>query len=231
MWLEDGKELELEFRIPDTCGDCIAELGFHIEAAPETTARVFAMLELKEMTVTGKGEYHVATALCQTEFLQQTPFALNHGDWHTDGGSLICRGEEPAQAYTGNYYATDVTVTSDVTAAAGSCLMARAAGARRYLAAGFLGEGKLGLRIHDTGKTKEYTADYPWQQGKTYHLSLEVKGDTARLQVDEETALLEEKLPLAPYGMVGFAQETAGTGTFRDLRVKESGGYPDLIPQ
>ena len=231
VWLEEGREAEVEFRIPDTCGDCIAEVGFHVEVAAGTTSRCFAVVDLKEMTITGKPRYHVSTSLCREEFLQQTPFALNHGDWHTDGGSLICRGEEPAQAYTGNYYATDVTVTSDVTAAAGSCLMARAAGARRYLAAGFLGEGKLGLRIHDTGKTKEYTADYPWQQGKTYHLSLEVKGDTARLQVDEETALLEEKLPLAPYGMVGFAQETAGTGTFRDLRVKESGGYPDLIPQ
>ena len=231
MWLEDGRELELEFRVPDTCGDCVAELGFHIEAAPETTSRVFAMLELKEMTVTGKGEYHVATALCRQEFLQQTPFALNHGGWHTDGGSLVCRTEEPAQAYTGNYYATDVTITSDVTGAEGACLMARAAGARRYLAAGFLERGKLGLRIHDTGKSVEHTVDYTWQQGRTYHLTLEVQGDAVRLLVDGETVLLAKELPLAPYGMVGFAQETTGTCIFRDLHVKESGGYPDMIPQ
>lgn len=230
-WLEDGKELELEFRIPDTCGDCVAEVGFHIEAAPETTVRVFAMLELKEMTVTGKGEYHVATALCREEFLQQTPFALNHGAWHTDCGTLVCRTEEPAQAYTGSYYATDVTVTSDVTAELGSCLMARAAGARRYLAAGFLEEGKLGLRLHEAGKAADYTVDYPWQQGKAYHLTLAVTGDSAQLLVDGKPVLLAKELPLAPYGMVGFAQETQGTGTFRDLHVKESGDYPPLIPQ
>ena len=230
QWLEDGRELELEFRIPDTCGDCIAEVGFHIEAAPETTARVFAMLELKEMTVTGKGGYHVSTALCQTEFLQQTPFALNHGDWHTDGGALVCRTEEPAQAYTGNYYATDVTVTSDVTAQAGSCLMVRAAGARRYLAAGFLEEGKLGLRLHEAGEHTDETVDFPWQPGRSYRLTVKVTGSTVELTIDGET-LLAKALPLAPYGMVGFAQETAGTGVFRDLHVAESGEYPPLIPQ
>jgi len=31
--------------------------------------------------------------------------------------------------------------------------------------------------------------------------------------------------------MVGFAQEVAGNGAWRDLRVTESGEYPDLIPQ
>lgn len=230
-WLEDGKELELEFRIPDTCGDCVAEVGFHIEAAPETTVRVFAMLELKEMSVTGKGEYHVATALCREEFLQQTPFALNHGAWHTDGGALVCRTEEPAQAYTGNYYATDVTVTSDVTAELGSCLMARAAGARRYLAAGFLEEGKLSLRLHEAGAFTDCAVDYPWQQGKAYHLTLAVTGSSAELLVDGKSVLLAQELPMAPYGMVGFAQEIQGIGTFRDLHVKESGDYPPLIPQ
>ena len=231
QWLEDGKALELEFRIPDTCGDCAAEVGFHIEAAPETTSRVFAMLELKEMTVTGKGEYQVATALCQKEFLQQTPFALNHGDWQTDGGSLVCQTEEPAQAYTGNYYATDITVTSDVTAGIGSCLMVRAAGARRYLAAGFLAEGKLGLRCHRAGAVTDYTVDYPWEAGKAYHLAVDVAGSTVRVLVDGREILSAGHLPLAPYGMAGFAQETAGTGTFRDLQVRERGDYPALIPQ
>ena len=231
QWLKDGQELELEFRIPDTCGDCIAELGFHIEAAPGTTSRVFAMLEMKEMSVTGKGEYHIATALCRHEFLQQTPFALNHGAWHTDGGVLVCRAEEPAQAYTGNYYATDVLLTSDVAAAEGSCVMARAAGARRYLAAGFLAEGKVGFRVHEAGAHTDYLADLSWKSGKVYHVTLQVTGKEAVLKLDGQTVITAEIPNIAPYGMVGFAQETAGTGAFRDLHVTESGEYPELIPQ
>ena len=231
VWLEDGKETELEFRIPDTCGDCVAEAGFHIEAAADTKVRIFAMLELKEMTVTGKGKYHIATTLCREEFLQQTPFALNHGAWSTDGGCLVCRTEEPAQAYTGNYYATDVAITSDVNAEVGACLMARAAGARRYLAAGFLAEGKLGLRLHEAGHHTDYLIDFPWQQGKAYLLTLNVAGDTAQLLVNDEVVLAEAGLPMASCGMVGFAQEAAGTGTFRDLHVWESGTYAPLIPQ
>ena len=121
--LKDGAEAELTFCIPDTGGDSVAEVGFHIEAAPDTVSRVFAMLELKEMTVTGKGEYHIATALCREEVRQQIPFSMNHGAWRTEGGALIGETEEPAQAYTGSYYMTDGTVASDMQAAEGSCLI------------------------------------------------------------------------------------------------------------
>lgn len=231
LWLEDNQELELEFRIPDTCGDCVAELGFHIEAAPETTLRVFAMLELKEMTVTGKGQYQVATALCREEFLQQTPFALNHGQWSAEAGRLLCQTQEPAQAYTGNYYATDVQLASDIRAGVGSCLMARAAGARRYVAAGFLAEGKVGLRVHKAGRYTDHTVEFPWKDGRTYHVELNVEGSHAELVLDGETVCAAELCDMAPYGMVGFAQETAGTAAFRDLFVKESGSYPHMIPQ
>ena len=230
-WLKDGEKLELEFRIPDTCGDCIAELGFHVEAAPGTTSRVFAMLDGLRMEVTGKPDYHISTLLCRTEFLQQTPFALNHGDWGTDGGVLKCATKEPAQAYTGNYYATDVHVVSDLTAAKGSCLMVRAAGARRYVAAGFLKSGKVGLRVHEAGEYKDYLASFPWEAGKCYHAEVKVEGNAISMYLDGKK-VLSKKIPnIAPYGMVGFAQEVAGNGAWRDLRVVESGEYADLIPQ
>lgn len=229
QWLEDGVPLELEMRIPDTCGDCIAQIGFHIAAAPETQLRVMAMLELKQMTVTGKPEYHIATALCRKEFLQQTPFALNHGTWEQSGGVLTCTTEESAQAYTGNYYATDVEIRSDVVAQKGSGLMARAAGARRYLMGGFLEEGRLVLRAYRDGELTQVTADLPWEAGKAYRLSLEVCGNTATLLVNGEKRLSTSNLPLAPYGMVGFAQECAGHGAFRDLHVHEFGAYPENL--
>lgn len=231
QWLKDGEKLELEFRIPDTCGDCIAELGFHIEAAPDTTSRVFAVLDQLEMSVNGKPEYHVATALCKEEFLQQTPFALNRGIWHTDGGVLKCAAKEPAQAYTGNYYATDVRLASDMEAAKGTCMMARAAGARRYLAAGFLKNGKVGLRVHEAGEYRDYLASFPWENGRSYHAELKVEGNTVTFILDGKK-VISRKIPnIAPYGMVGFAQETAGNGAWRDLHVAESGEYVDLIPQ
>ena len=230
-WLEAGQLTELVFRIPDTCGDCVAEVGFHVEAAPETTARIFAVLQLKEMTVTGKGDYLIATALCRQEFLQQTPFALNHGSWTMEGGSLICQTKEPAQAYTSNYYATDVEVSCDVTAAEGSCLMVRAAGARRYLAAGFLAEGRLGLRIHKAGTAQEEGVAYPWKPGRTYHLTVKVAGNTVSLSVDGQVVMTCEDLVLWPHGMVGFAKECPGCGSFRDLRVVESGSFVPLIPE
>lgn len=231
VWLKDGEPAELVFRIPDTDGDCIAEIGFHIEAAPGTVSRVFAMLELQEMTVTGKGEYRIATALCREEFLQQIPFSLNRGAWHTDGGALLCGTEEPAQAYTGSYYATDVRVLSDVRAAEGSCVVVRAAGTRRYTSAGFLTEGKVGFRVHHAGTYTDFTADYPWQPGKTYRVTVIVRGRTAELMLDGETVCRAELSGMAPCGMVGFAQESAGTIKARDLYVQESGGYPDLIPR
>ena len=229
-WLEEGREVELSFRIPDTCGDCIAEIGFHVEASANTTIRCFAMLEMKEMTITGKPDYHVATALCKKEFLQQTPFALNHGAWSTDGGMLLCDAKEPAQAYTGNYYATDVVISTDMVAEKGSCLMARAAGARRYVAAGFLKKGKVGLRVHEAGEYKDCCVSFDWIPGKSYHAQVKVEGDAVTLLLDGKKMLCKHIPNIAPYGMVGFAQETAGNGCWRDLHVTESGAYPHLIP-
>lgn len=231
QWVEAEKEMEINFRIPDTCGDCVSEVGFHVEASAATTVRLFAMLEMKEMTITGKPHYHISTSLCQHEFLQQTPFALNHGKWHTDGGLLICETEEEAQAYTGNYYATDVTVRSDVTASIGSCIMVRAAGARRYLAAGFLADGKVGFRVHEAGSFTDYLADFAWENGADYRMEVQVAGQDARLKIEDEIVLSARIGNIAPYGMVGYAQETAGSGCWRDLAVKESGSCPHLIPQ
>lgn len=231
VWVEAEKEIDISFRIPDTCGDCIAEVGFHVEASAGTTVRLFATLDMKEMTITGKPRYHVATALCREEFLQQTPFALNHGKWRTDGGALLCKTEEPAQAYTGNYYATDVALETDITASKGCCLIARAAGARRYLAAGFLEEGKVGLRVHNAGSHTDYTADFSWTEGSVYHAELTVEGDSVRLCLDGEQIICAQSSSLAPNGMVGFAQECSGEGCWRDLHVREGGCYPDLIPQ
>ncbi len=231
QWVEAEKELAFDFRLPDTCGDCISEVGFHIEASAQTTVRLFAVLEMLEMTITGKPQYQISTALCQTEFLQQTPFALNHGAWHTESGLLICQTEEPAQAYTGNYYATDLKVHTDMTAALGSCLMARAAGARRYLAAGFLAEGKLGFRIHQAGSYADYLTDFPWVAGKDYRVELQVQDQEVKLLVEDQLVLTAQIPDLPVCGMVGFAQEQAGTGIWRDLAVKESGSYADLIPQ
>jgi hypothetical protein len=230
QWLEEGREVEIEFRIPDTCGDCIAEVGFHVEASANTTIRCFAMVDLLEMTITGKPKYHVATALCKKEFLQQTPFALNHGDWKTDGGVLLCAAKEPAQAYTGNYYATDVAISTDIVAGKGTCMMVRAAGARRYVAAGFLKNSKIGLRVHEAGAYKDYMASFPWVEGKSYLVEVKAEGNAVTMFIDGKK-VISKKLPnVAPYGMVGFAQECAGNGAWRDLHVAESGEYPHLIP-
>ncbi len=228
--VEAEKELVLDFRIPDTCGDCVSQVGFHVEASAGTAARLFAVLDIVEMTVTGKPNYHISTSLCREEFLQQTPFSLNHGKWHTDGGLLLCQTEEAAQAYTGNYYATDAAVVSDVTAAEGTCVMVRAAGARRYVAAGFLTRGKVGFRVHKAGSFTDYLADFAWEEGKDYRMELWVNGSEICLKLDGEEILTRRVEGMAPYGMVGFAQETEGLGSWRDLTVSESGPYPSLIP-
>lgn len=228
--LEHGKKTRLRFRIPHTWGDCISQLGFHVEAAAGTAGRVMAVLHLQELTVTGKPEYSISTLLCREEFLQQTPFSLNEGKWSAQAGWLHCRTEVPAQAYTGNYYAGDVTLSTDIQAEAGSCLMLRAAGACRYTAVGFLAPGKAGLRCHNHRDTEEYLADFPWEAGRSYHVTVAAEGNCITLFVEGELVLSQAVETISPYGMVGFAQECPGTGAFRDLHVKETGDYEKLIP-
>lgn len=227
--LEHGKKTELRFRIPDTWGDCISQLGFHVEAAG-ATSRVFAVLHLHALTVTGKPDYRISTLLCREEFLQQTPFSLNEGKWSTRGGALLCRTEVPAQAYTGNYYAGDVAVSSDVLAAAGSCLMLRAAGACRYTAAGFMEPGKVGLRCHNHAGTEKWITDFSWEAGRSYHITVTAGGNCVTLLIDGEPVFFKALETISPYGMVGFAQEYPAEGCFRDLQVRESGDYQEIIP-
>lgn len=226
--LHDGVPATLQFRLPDTCGDVFAEVGIHVEAAEGTNSRILALVDMDEWSVTGKGAYRIATRLGQTEFLQQTPFSHNHGAWSTQDGRLTVETAEPAQSFTGGYYATDVHLASDVSGAAGSCLMARAQGTRRYLAAGFLEEGRAGFRLHRAGEVEEYAADFPWTPGREYSLELTVRGGSVNLSIDGAEVLTRE-LPLTEYGMVGFAQELPGTGRFRDLSVTESGPFAPLL--
>jgi hypothetical protein len=201
-----------------------------VEVAAGTTSRCCAVVDVKEMAITGKPRYHVSTALCREEFLQQTPFALNHGSWKTDGGLLLCDTKELAQAYTGNYYATDVVVESDMVAGKGTSLMVRAAGARRYVAAGFLKKGKIGLRVYEAGQHKDFCASFDWVEGKSYFTQVKVEGNQVTMFLDGKKVISKKIENIAPYGMVGYAQECAGNGAWRDLHVTESGEYPNLIP-
>lgn len=227
--LREGEPVELRFRVPDTGGDYVSEIGFHLEPSPETKTRVFAVLDFDFFTVEGKGDYFISTGLCAREFLQQTPFSHNDGQWSSERGCLICDTDTSAQAFTGSYYATDVTLRSDVAAAVGSCLMARAQGVRRYVAAGFTAPDTMGVRVHSAGSVREVTAPFQWQAGREYDVKLEIRGGRARLSADGRE-ILDVELEMPASGMVGFAQETAGKGQFRDLHVVESGEYPDLIP-
>lgn len=228
QWVAHGKETQIVFSIPDTQGDYIAEVGFHIETV--ATSRTMAVLKMQDFSITGKGNYSISTALCETEFLQQTPFALNRGRWFKDGQTLRCITEEKAQAYTGNYYATDVEITSIITAEKGSCLMARATGARCHLVAGFLENGQIGLRNYDRGVPTDIVVDFSWKKGENYLLQLKVEGNMATLFVDGNP-ILSRTISMAPNGMVGFAQECAGEAGFCDLKVVEFGDFVPLIPQ
>lgn len=226
--LKDGETVTLDFVLPDTAGDCISQVGFHVETAPETTSRVFAVLKMHRFAVTGKGSYRISTALCQQEFLQQTPFSLNRGQWEREGEWLTCRTEEPAQAMTGNYYTTDCILRSDVAAVPGSCLIFRATGTRNYTAAGFLSVGKIGFLCHEAGKTREFSVQYPWEPGKIYTLQIRIVGQQATLLLDGRSVACFT-IPCADYGMVGFSLEHSGTGSFRDLIVEEAGSYVDIL--
>ena len=59
---------------------------------------------------------------------------------------------------------------------------------------------------------------------------MKVEGDAVTLLLDGKKMLCKHIPNIAPYGMVGFAQECAGNGAWRDLHVTESGEFPNLIP-
>ncbi|HHW21558.1 MAG TPA: ADP-ribosylglycohydrolase family protein [Clostridiaceae bacterium] len=212
---------KVEFTIPDTDGEMIDEVGIIVEgysAKVKSLGRIF----IDDFRIYGKAKYSIDFSKQLKNFGSVTPFSHNHGAWSIEDGKLDAMCCDYAQSFSGNYFARDYMVTAKITAENGSghMLTARSQGIERGYHAGFDKPGKIAIYKNNFGFEKLCEADFPWEYGKTYTVSLKAVADQITLYIDGEK-LLEARDSDFAYGMFGFAKLYMGRTLFSDVTFEE----------
>jgi ADP-ribosylglycohydrolase len=217
--LVDKEWLHVEFEIPDSEGDNIDEVGIVLEAYSTRVPKSLGQIFIDEFRIYGKSNYTIDFNKQQSNFGCVTPFAHNHGAWSLENGALYLMTAEASEAYTGNYYAKDYSVSVKVNPQNGlSHLVAvRAQGAMRGYHAGFDGENQVSLYINDFGYRKLAGCEYPWQLGKEYDLNVTAVGNTITFSINGEE-LLRHTDDTFGYGMFGVSTLTAARTYFSHIQ-------------
>src|SRR5690606_24516392 len=143
------------------------------------------------------------------------------GHWSLADGVIHAHTASDADAWTGNAYLRDATVTAELTPLAGEShlVAARVQGTSRFYAAGFSGGDAVILR-ENHGTTVLARAPLPRETGRTYTLALAARGTTLTLSIDGREVLTAEDATFR-YGMCGVRMAAAGRMTVARLSVEE----------
>ncbi|KIL42450.1 crystallin [Gordoniibacillus kamchatkensis] len=220
--LVNGEWLDVEFQIPDTEGELIDEVGIVLEAystrKPKSLGRIF----IDEFRIFGKASYSIDFRKQAMSFGCVTPFAHNHGAWSIENGAMYLMTAEPSEAYAGNYFASDYSVSVKVNPQNGSShlVAVRAQGAMRGYHAGLDGDNQVSLYINNFGFTKLAGCRYDWQFDREYDVQVTVQGSAITLCIDGEQVLRHTDDTFG-YGMYGVSTLGAARTYFSDIRVTE----------
>lgn len=220
--LVNGEWVEVEYILPDTKGDLICEAGLILEGYSPDKSKTLGMVYLDEFSISGKAHYTIAIGKQRKNFGAITPFSFDHGSRDIECGKILHMREDDAFAYAGNYYSTDYTVSTSVTPLNGDShlLAARAKGILWGYAAGFAENGKVAIYKNDHGYTPLMEADFAWEHGREYHMTVRVQGNEIVLCVDGKELLTAKDSSFA-YGMYGFGSLSMGRTAWGDFEVNE----------
>ncbi len=209
---------DYEFQIPE--GDeAIDEIGVLVEYFGRL--KFLGRLFLSEFSVSGKGRVAIDPRVEKPEWGGITRFTWNRGHWSLQDGAIHAHTAEDADAWTGNAYLRDVTVTADLTPLAGKShlVAARVQGTARFYAAG-IENGEAVIVRQDHGATVLARTPYDAEAGKPLIVSLTARGDTLGLAINGQQ-LLTTTDGAYRYGQAGLRMASAGRMTVQRLEVAE----------
>ncbi|BFH60618.1 ADP-ribosylglycohydrolase family protein [Paenibacillus azoreducens] len=220
--LIDKEWLHVEFTIPDAEGELIDEVGIVLEAYSPAKFKSMGRIFIDEFRISGPSEYHIDFAKQQINFGCVTPFSHNHGAWSLEQDAMYLMTADPAEAYTGNYFAKDYSVAVRINPQYGSShlVAVRAQGAMRGYHAGLDEDGEVSLYINHFGYKKLAGRKFAWELDREYDVRVTVQGSTITLAIDGEELIQHEDDTFA-YGMYGVSTLGAARTYFRDIRLTE----------
>ncbi|WVT77343.1 ADP-ribosylglycohydrolase family protein (plasmid) [Sinorhizobium chiapasense] len=210
---------DYEFTIPDGHGEAVDEIGILVEYFGRL--KFLGRLFLADFSVSGKGRAVIDPAKEAHEWGGITRFTWNRGHWSLQQDRIHAHTATDADAWTGNAYLRDVSVTAELRPLSGAShlVVARAQGTSRFYAAGFEnGEAVILLENHGTTilARKPFRVEY----GRSYAVALTVEGGKLTLSVDGEQVLQADDTSLG-YGMAGLRMASAGRMSIGRLEVVE----------
>jgi len=220
--LVNNKWIVLEFQIPDSAGELIDEVGIVLESYTPKKPKCLGRLFIDDFRIFGKSNYTIDFGKQQINFGCVTPFAHNHGAWSIVDDAMYLMTAGPSEAYTGNYFSTDYSVSVRINPQSGySHLVAvRAQGAMRGYHIGFDGENQVSLYLNDFGFSKLVGCPYPWALNQDYDFKVTVQGNTITLSING-AVILAHMDDTFGYGMFGVSTIAAARAYYRDIRLTE----------
>ncbi|MCK3780885.1 ADP-ribosylglycohydrolase family protein [Ensifer sesbaniae] len=210
---------DYEFTIPDGNGEAIDEIGILVEYFGRL--KFLGRLFLADFSVSGKGRVVIDPAKEAQEWGGITRFTWNRGHWSLQQGRIHAHTATDADAWTGNAYLRDVSVTAELQPLSGAShlVMARAQGTSRFYAAGFE-NGEAVILLENHGTTILARKPFRIEHGRSYAVDLTVEGGKLTLSVDGERVLQADDTTLR-YGMAGLRMASAGRMSIGRLEVAD----------
>ncbi|UXN57709.1 ADP-ribosylglycohydrolase family protein [Phyllobacterium zundukense] len=211
---------DYEFTIPDGDGEAVDEIGILVEyfGRLKFSGRLF----FGEFSVSGKGRTIVDPAKEALEWGGITRFTRNRGHWSLEQGRIHAHTASDADAWTGNAYLRDISVSADLQPLSGSShlVVARAQGTSRFYAAGFQ-DGEAVILVENHGTTILARTPFMPEQGRDYAVSFSVTSDRLILSIDGRFVLQADDRTLC-YGMAGLRLASAGRMSIGRFEIVEA---------
>jgi len=214
------EEFEFNWTIPEV-PFAIDEVGLLVTNFD--SEKFLGNLFVKEMEIKGKKSFSVQFKEEQREFRGLSRCSCVGGAWDLEFDGLHVLTQENFYLCSGPYYQRDCAVTTRLIPQNGEShmVMARSGGAETGYFFGMYGQNKVALfkRDHDLAMLAE--ADFPWDAGKEYSLSLEARENNLTCRIDgRELIAFADDNPLLS-GMAGTAMLKGGRTLFLDLTCRE----------
>jgi ADP-ribosylglycohydrolase len=210
---------DIKFTLPE--GDeAIDEIG--IKLCQQGDTRTLMYVELQRLRIEGTGHTVVDPAIEAEEWGSISRFTFNRGKWSLKDDCIVGETDSDADLWTGHHFATDQTVSAEITPISGSqhLVVARASGTSRYYAGGIV-DGQAVIIAEDFGTTYLAKADIDAPLDAPLTLSLSAIGDALSLSINGKTILnATDQRHLR--GMAGLRIGAAGKMSCRRFEIMES---------
>lgn len=227
---EKGKWIEMGWKIPEMEGGLIAEIGFCFCIKEENSWDGSFVGMIDDLYTEGRADYTILFEEEEEEVwpglhLEVRQFTRLKGMLYLEGGQMHLSCADYAEAYTGRYDWRDYTAAFTCTPLNTGTHMqnVRVQGAVRSYAAGFLPGGKFAILKNENGYRVLTEAEYQWEPGKEYVISIRVSGNRIEASVQDGVSLtaVDEEHPYL-IGSIGVSVSKGGHTKYKKIEVKTS---------